>query len=170
MPTITFVNEDRIVEVDKGRNIRQVAEECGIDLDVEQFLGINCGGRGMCRACLCWVEESEPGAGGPRSLMERLRGLVGWRRLACRVNAEADLKVFSMPGGDERTRKQRPVSPPPRPTSDPTAPRKPLDASSSTAYPYGYPSAVGSGTRKPPEKAAAPAGAAAEAPEEEATE
>jgi ferredoxin len=169
MPKITFVNEDRIVEVDKGRNVRQVAEECGIDLDVEQFLGINCGGRGMCRACLCWVEESEPGAGGPRSLMEQLRGLGGWRRLACRVKAEGDLRVFSMAGGDERTRKQRPVSPPPRPTSDATARRKPLDASSSTAYPYGYPSAVGSGTRKPPEKSAAPAGAA-EATEEEATE
>jgi ferredoxin len=170
MPKITFVNEDRIVQVEKGRNVREVAEECGIDLDVEAFLGLNCGGRGLCKACLCWVDESAPGAAGPRSLMERLRGLSGWRRLACCAKADGDLKVFSMPGGDERTRKQRPVSPPPSPVTDPTAARKPLDASSSTAFPYGYPSAVGSGTRKPPEKAAAPAAEATEAAEEEASE
>ena len=170
MPKITFVNEDRIVEVEKGRIVREVAEECGIELDVEQFLGINCGGRGMCRACLCWIDESTPGAAGSRSLMERWRGLAGWRRLACCATVEGDVKVFSMPGGDERTRKQRPVSPPPNPVADPSAPRKPLDASSSTAFPYGHPSAVGSGTRKPPEKAAAPAGAAETSEEAEAPE
>ena len=169
MPKITFVNEDRIAEVEKGRPVRAVAEELGIRLDVEQFLGLNCGGRGLCTACLCWVEESEPGAAGPRSTMERLRGLKGWRRLACVAKVEGDVRVFSMAGGEERVRKQRPVSPPPRPSTDPTARRKPLDASSSTAYPYGYPSAVGSGTRKPPEKPAAPAAGDAPA-EEEASE
>lgn len=170
MPKITFVNEDRIVEVEKGRVVRDVAEECGIDLDVRQFLGIDCGGRGMCTACLCWIDEGSPGAGGPRSLMERLRGLRGWRRLACVAKAEGDMKVFSMPGGDERTRKQRPVSPPPSPATDPTAARKPVDASSSSAFLFGHPSAVGSGTRKPPEKVVAPASPAAGEASEEAPE
>jgi ferredoxin len=173
MPKITFVNEHRIVEVDKGRSVRDVALECGIDLNVSPFCGVDCGGHGMCATCMCWVDESTPGAAGPKSFMERLRALRGWRRLACCTKIEGDLKVWSFPGGDERTRKQRPVSPPPNPVKDPLAARKPLDASSSTAYPYGYPSAVGSGTRKPPEKVAAAAPASADGEtetEEEASE
>jgi ferredoxin len=175
MPKITFVNEHRIVEVDKGRSVRDVALELGIDLNVSPFYGVDCGGHGLCATCMCWVDEGAvPGAAGPKSFMERLRQVRGWRRLACCTKIEGDLKVFSFPGGDERVRKQRPVSPPPSPVKDPTAARKPLDAASTTAFPYGYPSAVGSGTRKPPEKAAVPASSAgaaeAEEPEEEASE
>jgi ferredoxin len=158
MPKVTFVNEARIVEAEKGASVRDVALDCGIDVNnSEDFLGVNCGGRGLCSSCMCWVEEGVPGAGGPRSLMERLRALSGWRRLACVARVEGDVKVYTHPAGRERTNKQRPISPPPRPSVDPTAPRKPLDASSSTAYPLGYPSAVASGTRKPPEKSASTA-------------
>ena len=160
MPKVTFVNEARVVEAEAGSNVRDVALACGIDVNnSEEFRGINCGGHGLCTNCLCWVEESTPGAAGPRTFIEKLRALRGWRRLACSTNLSGDVKVYTHPGQHDRTRKQRPISPPPRPTVDPTAKRKPLDASSSTAYPYGYPSAVASGTRKPPEKAATPAGA-----------
>jgi ferredoxin len=155
MPKVTFVNEHRIVEVEKGRNVRDVALECGIDVNnSEEFRGINCGGHGFCTTCMCWVEELSPGAGGPRSFAERLRMLGGWRRLACRTRLEGDVKVYSHPGQHERTRKQRPISPPPRPATDPTAARKPIDASSGAAFLYGHPSMVASGTRKPPEKPA----------------
>jgi ferredoxin len=172
MPKITFVNEHRIVEVDKGRSVRDVALELGIDLNVSPFYGVSCGGNGLCATCMCWVDESAPGAAGPKSFMERLRAVRGWRRLACCTKIEGDLKVWSFPGGDERTRKQRPVSPPPSPVKDPTAARAPISPASSTAFPYGHPSAVGSGTRKPPEKVAPVAGAAAETEEteEEASE
>lgn len=159
MPKVTFVNEHRIVEVESGRSVREVALECGIDLDVEAFAGINCGGHGLCTTCMCWIDESAPGAAGPRSLMERMRALGGWRRLACCTKIAGDVKVFSMPGGDERVKKQRPVSPPPTPVKDANAPRKPIDASSTTAFPHGHPSSVASGTRKPVERAATAAGA-----------
>jgi ferredoxin len=166
MPKVTFVNEARIVEAEAGSNVRDVALNCGIDVNnCEEFRGVNCGGRGLCSSCLCWVEEAAPGAGGPRSFMERLRALSGWRRLACRTRLQGDVKVYTHPGQHDRARKQRPVSPPPRPTVDPTAPRKPLDASSSTAFPFGHPSAVASGTRTPPEKVAA-AGKADDAKDE----
>jgi ferredoxin len=174
MPKITFINEHRIVEVDKGRSVRDVALECGIDLNVSPFYGVDCGGRGMCTACMCWVDEASPGVAGPKTFMERMRALRGWRRLACCTKVDGDVKVWSFPGGDERTRKQRPVSPPPSPVKDPTADRKPIDSSSSTAFPYGHPSTVASGTRKPPEKVApAPgseAGESEEASEEEGAE
>jgi ferredoxin len=169
MPKITFVNEHRIAEVEEGRSVRDVARELGIDLNVSPFYGLSCGGNGLCATCMCWIDESTPGAAGPKSFMERIRALRGWRRLACRTKIAGDLKVWTFPGGDERTRKQRPISPPPRPTSDPSAARKPINESSSTAFPYGHPAAVASGTRKPPEKAAPAAGAKEEA-EEEASE
>jgi hypothetical protein len=101
---------------------------------------------------MCWVDEASPGGAGPKTLMERVRMLRGWRRLACCTKVDGDVKVWSFPGGDERTRKQRPVSAPPSPANDPTAARKPIDASSSTAFPYGHPSQVASGSRKPAEK------------------
>lgn len=170
MPKVTFVNEHRIVEVESGRNVREVALELGIDLDVEGFAAINCGGHGLCTTCLCWIDESVPGAAGPRSFMERMRSLHGWRRLACCTKVAGDVKVFSMPGGDERVRKQRPVSPPPSPVKDPSARRKPIDEASTTAFPHGHPSRVASGTRKPPERAAMPAGAADDADDETETE
>jgi ferredoxin len=169
MPKITFVNEHRVVEVDKGRSVRAVALECGIDLNVSPFYGVDCGGRGMCTACMCWIDEASPGMAGPKTFMERLRALRGWRRLACCTKVDGDVKVWSFPGGDERTRKQRPVSPPPSPVKDATAARKPNDASSTTAFPYGHPSTVASGTRKPPEKVAATAGENSDGPEEEAS-
>ncbi len=167
MPKITFVNEHRIVEAEKGRSVREVAQECGINLNVSPFIGVDCGGNGLCTTCMCWVDESAPGAAGPKSFMERLRALRGWRRLACCTSIQGDLRVFSFAGGDERTRRQRPISPPPSPATDPAAARKPLEPSSSAAFPYGHPSMVASGTRKPPEKAAAkPSDGADEASEE----
>jgi ferredoxin len=159
MPKVTFVNEHRVVDVEAGRNVREIARECGIDLDVEGFAALNCSGHGLCTTCLCWIDESAPGAAGPRSFMERMRALRGWRRLACCTKIAGDVKVFSMPGGDERVKKQRPVSPPPNPVKDPSATRKPIDASSTTAFPYGHPSSVASGTRKPPDKTGTPSGA-----------
>src|SRR5580658_6664785 len=99
MPKVTFVNEARVVEADKGSNVRDVALECGIDVDNgEDFRGVSCGGHGRCMACLCWVEEGTPGAAGPRTFMERLRALRGWRRLACRTRLSGDVKVYTMPG------------------------------------------------------------------------
>jgi ferredoxin len=171
MPKVTFVNEQRIVEVDAGRNVREVALECGIDVDnSEHFRGVHCGGRGLCTACLCWVEDLSPGATSPRSLAERLRALRGWRRLACRTRLLGDVKVYTMPGQHERTRKQRPISPPPRPATDPTAARKPVDAAPTAAFIHGHPSMVASGTRKPPEKGAPTTGQSAEADESETEE
>lgn len=155
MPKVTFVNEARVVEVDKGSSVRDVALECGIAINnSEDFLGVNCGGRGLCTTCLCWVEESAPGAAGPLTFMEKLRALRGWRRLACRTRVEGDVKVFTLPGGADRARQQRPVSPPPRPTVDPSARRGNVSAASSAQFPLGHPKEVASGTRNPPEKSA----------------
>jgi hypothetical protein len=43
MPTVTFVNEHRVVEVEKGRLISDVAQELGIPVCREHFVGTGIG-------------------------------------------------------------------------------------------------------------------------------
>ena len=146
MPRVVFVNEHRVVEAAAGSRVRDVARAAGVALDVNRFQGgISCGGHGICRACLCWVEESAPGAAGPRTWIERLRGLTGWRRLGCRAKVIADLKVYSVPAAANRVGQARVIAPPPSPVADPGAPRKPDDAASTAAHVHGHPAAVGRG-------------------------
>jgi hypothetical protein len=46
------------------------------------------------------------------------------------------------------------VAPPPQPTVDPIAARKPIDAAATAEFVYGHPAAVGSGTRVPTKRVA----------------
>jgi ferredoxin len=149
MPKVVFVNEHRAVEVAKGTNLKTLAVELGINPHREFFKGVNCGYFGMCGTCQVWVRESEQGATSPRNLRERWAGTRGQRRLSCQVKVLGDIEVTTMGGGDDRLRAPRPISPPPNPSLDPTAKRKPIDASSSAQFLYGHPSAVGTGTRTP---------------------
>jgi len=159
MPKVLFVNEHRSVEVTSGKNLKTLALELGINPHREFFKGVNCGHLGICGVCQVWVAESLPGATNPRNLRERLAGTRGQRRLACQVDILGDVQVTTMGGGEDRLRSPRPIAPPPRPTVDPTAKRKPIDAAPTAQFIFGHPAAVGSGTRKPPERVAAPANA-----------
>ncbi len=146
MSKVTFVNEHRVVDAAPGASVRAAAKEAGVALDVARFQGaLSCGGLGICRACRCWGEESAPGAGGPRTWVERLRGLNGWRRLACRTRVTADVKVYSIPAAANRVAQPRSIAAVPSPVHDPSAPRKPNDAASTAAHVHGHPSAVGRG-------------------------
>lgn len=153
MPRVVFVNEHRVVDAELGKSVRDVARDAGVAIDVSRFRGaLSCGGHGVCRACLVWVEEVTPGAAGPRSLVERLRGLRGWRRLACRARVLGDLKVYSIPAAATRVGKPRTIASVPSPVLDPSARRKPDDAASTAVHVHGHPSAVGRGvTPMPPE-------------------
>jgi hypothetical protein len=96
------------------------------------------------------VEEGAPGAAGPRNWIERLRGLRGWRRLACRARVMGDLKVYSIPAAANRVGGARVIASVPSPVNDPSAPRKPDDAASTAAHVHGHPSAVGRGAAPEP--------------------
>ncbi len=148
MPKVLFVNECRAVDARAGQSVREVAREAGVALDAHRFRGaVSCGGRGLCRACLCWIEESAPGAAGPRAWMERVRGLRGWRRLACRARVLGDLQVYSLPAAANRGGAPRVIADPPRPTVDATVRAKPDDAASTARFVHGHPSAIGRGER-----------------------
>ncbi|WP_437599360.1 hypothetical protein [Sorangium sp. So ce590] len=168
MPRVTFVNEHRTVEAEPGRLLSDIAAELGIAVCRETFRGTGIGDY------TCWV-KGEPGATSPLTFLEKLLGARGQRRMANRTRVLGDVQVWTQAGPGNRLRTPRPIAPPPSPATDPEAPRKPIDASGSAAFPYGDPRAVGHGKREPvaagalEAKAAkekkAKAGAAAKAPE-----
>src|SRR5262249_10184874 len=149
MPKVVFVNEHRIVEVPSGKNLKALALELGINPHREFFRGMNCGYFGLCGACQLWVNETTAGSTNAPNLREKMAGMKGERRLACQVRVLGAIEVPTMAGGDDRLRAPRPISPPPRPTVDPSAKRKPIDAAGTAEFIHGHPSAVGSGTRVP---------------------
>jgi ferredoxin len=154
MPKVVFVNEHRIVEVPAGKNLKSLALELGINPHREFFRGVNCGYLGMCGTCQVWVKEGAAGATNALNLREKIGGMRGLRRLACQVKITGDVEITTLAGGDGRLRAPRPIAAPPRPTVDPTAKRKPIDASSTAEFVYGHPAAVGSGTRVPTKRTA----------------
>ncbi len=126
MPKVTFVNEHRVVEVDAGRTVHEVAREAGIVLGRQ-----------------CFLEPSAPDAVTARTWIESLRGARGTRRLPSLARVLGDVKVYSMPAASSRVRVDRAIDAPPMPTIDPGAARKPDDAASTAAHVYGHPTAIG---------------------------
>ena len=155
MPKIVFVNEHRIVEVPEGKNLKALALELGINPHREFFRGLNCGYLGLCGTCPVWVKELLPGAVSGRNFREKIAGTRGQRRLACQVRILGDVEITTIAGGDSRLRAPRPIAASPRPTVDPSAARKPIDAAATAEFVYGHPTAVGSGTRVPTKPAGA---------------
>ena len=170
MPKVTFVNEHRIVEVDSGRKISDVAAELGIAVCRETFAGTGIGNYAV------WVKGAD-GALSPPTLWEKFRGIRGIKRFANSALILGDVEVFTQGGLANRLRAPRPIAPAPTPKTDPTAKRLPIDASGTAAYPYGNPKAVGKGLRDvpprntgKPKKAGAAAAAAAADEADEADE
>lgn len=169
MPKVTFVNEHRSVEVEKGRKISDVAAELGIAVCREEFVGTGIGDYTV------WI-KGEDGCVSPPGFWEKLRGAKGWRRFANRTQILGDVEIFTQAGIGDRLRAPRPVATPPKPATDKTARRLPVDASGTAAFPYGNPKAVGKGEREAiarstgKAKTAKGAAVAAEAEESESDE
>jgi hypothetical protein len=142
MPKVSFVNENRVVEVASGRLISDVANELGIAVCRESFAGTGIGDYTV------WV-KGESGSVSPVGFFEKLLGARGQKRFANRTRVLGDVQVWTQGGLADRLRSPRPISAPPRPATDPTAARKPIDAAGTAAYLYGDPRAVGKGTRDP---------------------
>lgn len=104
MPKVTFVNENRTIEVEPGASLRYAALENGIPLYCMWF-GLskyaNCHGNG-----LCWTDRvsvSPVGAVNSKSPLESAMNTVGTRkknrdprvRLACQVQVFDDCEVVT---------------------------------------------------------------------------
>ena len=141
MPKVTFINENRTVEVDVGRKVSDVAAELGIQVCREEFAGTGIGNYTI------WVKGPD-GCVSPPGFWEKLRGgASGWRRLANRTRILGDVQIFTQPGLGDRLRSPRPVTAPPVPKTDTAAARLGVSSAGTAAFPYGDPRAVGKGER-----------------------
>ena len=98
MPTITFANEDKTIEVAEGSNLRRVALENGIDLYKFVAKMTNCGGAGQCGTCIVDVVEGSDRLS-PRTTPEerKLKRKPATYRLACQTKVMGDISVKTKP-------------------------------------------------------------------------
>jgi ferredoxin len=125
MPTITFVNEKKEIQVADGANLRKEAQQIGINLynglngfgaSVNQVL--NCHGFGACGTCRVLITKGMENAN-PLTMMEKVKfrtpiptpipdptsclafiGHEDTMRLACCVEVHGDMTVVTKPPVD----------------------------------------------------------------------
>jgi hypothetical protein len=141
MPKVTFVNERRTLDVAAGHSIADIADQAGIAIRREQFVGTGVGD------CTVWV-KGPSGSVTPPGFLERLWGAHGWKRFANRAVVLGDVEVFTQGGLASRLSVERPVDHAPTPTTDPAATRLGPSAAGTAAFPTGHPLAVGKGARE----------------------
>jgi ferredoxin len=108
MPTVTFVNEKRSIEVPQGANLRKEALKQGIELYPGPHKYLNCLGNGMCCSCRVKVEGGEENLS-PPGFWERLNmkinplaffaqlGSSKPLRLSCQTRVNGDCSVEARP-------------------------------------------------------------------------
>ena len=108
MPTVTFVNEKKKIEVPAGANLRQEAMKNGIELYSGPHRYLNCRGFGQCASCRVHVVKGQENVSRP-GLLEKLRLLLGPMtffarlgnedklRLACKTRINGDCEVLTHP-------------------------------------------------------------------------
>jgi ferredoxin len=112
MPTVTFVNEKKSIEVPAGSNLRREAIKAGIQLYPFPHNYLNCLGNGLCTSCKVIVKKglgncSPPSAVekfsmvssifiNPPTFFARL-GHETDMRLACQMKVEGDIEVQTQP-------------------------------------------------------------------------
>jgi ferredoxin len=121
MPKITFVREQKEIDVPEGANLRTAARAAGIDI-YYRFVGcpnwvaqnvLNCHGLGVCGTCGVHLLEGTAANAEPAGLRERMRvafydpltphlaaGRIGHEkefRLSCQTIVKGDLKVLTQP-------------------------------------------------------------------------
>ena len=144
MPTVTFVNEHRHVQVEKGRLLSEIATELGIMTCREEFAGTGIGDYTV------WI-EGDKGAVSPLTWYERvIKRCKGQRRQANRTKVLGDIKVYTQGGIGSRIGVPRPLDPAARAGEDGSEMfDHPNDAAGTAWHPYGHPHAVGKGDREP---------------------
>ena len=118
MPVITFINEDKEIEVPEGANLRKEAMQAGINTH-QGFNGLgaglnqllNCHGLGQCGTCRVRIVKGMENAS-PMGALEKLRfynpipdplpcmayiGNEDSMRLACQLTVHGDMEVETGP-------------------------------------------------------------------------
>ncbi len=104
MPTITFVNEKKEIQVPEGANLRQEALRAGVPLYPGINTIVNCHGMGSCGTCRVLISKGMENTG-RMGLLEKGRlgvsmayiGNEETMRLACQTRVNGDITVVTRP-------------------------------------------------------------------------
>ncbi len=108
MPTITFVNEKKTLEVPAGANLRREAIKAGVQLYPFPHNYLNCLGNGLCTSCRVIVKKGLENCSqqstfekvsmitNPLTFFARL-GHEKDLRLACQMQVNGDIEVQTKP-------------------------------------------------------------------------
>ena len=108
MPTVTFVNEKKSIEVPAGANLRREAIKAGIQLYPTPHNYLNCRGLGLCTSCRVMVKKGLENCSSqgvyekatmimhPLTFFARI-GNEKPLRLACQMRINGDVEVQTQP-------------------------------------------------------------------------
>ena len=104
MPTITFTNEKKEIQVPNGANLRREALRAGVKLYPGIHRVANCHGLGGCGSCRVLVTKGMENTS-PKGILESARlgaslayiGNESTMRLACKTRVEGDITVTTCP-------------------------------------------------------------------------
>ncbi|MFM8292217.1 MAG: 2Fe-2S iron-sulfur cluster-binding protein [Planctomycetia bacterium] len=104
MPTITFTNEKKEIQVPAGANLRKEALRAGVDLYPGIHKVANCHGWGSCGSCRVLVTKGMENTS-PKGVLESARLAVSLAaigneqtmRLACQTRVNGDITVTTRP-------------------------------------------------------------------------
>lgn len=104
MPTITFVNEKKEIQVEPGANLRRAAIDAGVQLYPGIHRLANCRGLAQCGSCRVLITKGMENAS-PMGLLEKGRLKVSMAyignedsmRLACQTEVHGDMTVQTKP-------------------------------------------------------------------------
>jgi ferredoxin len=110
MPTVTFVNEKKTIEVPSGANLRREAMKAGVQLYPGMHKHLNCMGLGLCATCRVVVRKgaercSRQGAFEKFVMGPPMHPLLFFARigneqslrLACQLRVHGDIEVETQP-------------------------------------------------------------------------
>lgn len=114
MPTVTFVNEKKSIEVPEGTNLRKAAMQAGVEVYKGVHKVLHCPGFGMCTTCAVNVRRgienvSQPGVWEKFNVTNALLhpltffcriGREDTLRLSCQTKVHGDVEVETHPSID----------------------------------------------------------------------
>ncbi len=104
MPKITFIRENKEIEVPAGTNLRKAALGAGIELYPGIHKHLNCRGLGQCASCRVLIKEGMENTQRP-NVLEKCRTALGFFnigcedevRLSCQTKVNGDISVYTQP-------------------------------------------------------------------------
>ena len=95
VPKISFTNQNIVIKVENGVNLREAAIKDYISIYPHIFKILNCRGRGLCVSCVVEVVAGEVNPPNETELkkLKKKREKNPNLRLGCQINVNSDLEI-----------------------------------------------------------------------------